>query len=264
MSDDITITAAGRQLSIRGTVPLYLKWFNNWNADISAIYATAKDLPIGSTVIDVGANIGIMCCSLATQRPDLKIIAIEPVPPNVECLRRNVQANGLTNVEVIHAAVSDKPGTVRVNVNGPWSAVLENGEVEVPAITLDQFVNIRPAYIKIDVEGWEPYVLAGARAVLAASRPLVLMEWNSWSLLVARHDPISFSLAVWEAFDILEQFHEEKPKGAPTWDRQLVHDNITAYGSVTDVLMRPKAGISLASLEAMIYPPAMLKLLAKA
>ena len=255
MTEQTTITAAGRKLTMHGTVPIYLQWFTNWNADISAIYACAKDLPSGSVVLDVGANIGMMSCSLAAQRPDLHIIAVEPVPPNVDCLRRNVAENGLRNVEVVHAAASDMQGTVRVNINGPWSAVLENGEVAVPALPIDQFASRKPALVKIDVEGWEPYVLAGARNLMATHRPKVLMEWNTWSLLVARHDPIAFSLAIWDSFDILEQYHEEKPKGAPTWDRQIVQDNITAYGSVTDILMRPKAGRVIPTLDEMIYTP---------
>lgn len=124
----------------------------------------------------------MMTCSLAVQRPDLKIVAIEPVPDNVECLHRNVTENGIANVEIIHAAASDKPGTVKVNINGPWSAVLEHGEVSVPAVSLDQFADRNVSYIKIDAEGWEPYVLAGGHTILPLLRPLVFMEWNSWSL----------------------------------------------------------------------------------
>lgn len=251
---------------MQGTVSIYIDWFTRWGADHSALYASFKDLPSGSTVVDVGANVGMMACSLAAQRPDLNIIAVEPVPPNVECLRRNVAVNGLKNVHVIHAAASDKPGTVHVNINGPWSAVLpegEGGEIEVPSITIDSLIAHRPAGIKIDVEGWEPYVLAGARSTLAACRPLVLMEWNTWSLLAANHDPIAFSRAIWESFDVIEQFHEESPKGAPTWDRQIVHDNITAYGSVTDILIKPKLDGTLPSLEEMIYTPAHMEALRK-
>jgi FkbM family methyltransferase len=265
MTEQTNITAGGRTLTMTGTVPLYLQWFTNWDADASALYASFKDLPEGSTVLDIGANIGMMACSLAAQRPDLKIIAVEPVPPNVECLQANVQANGLANVEVIHAAASDAPGKVHVNINGPWSAVLpqdQGGVVEVPAITVDSLISRQAAGIKIDVEGWEPYVLAGARDTLLAHRPLVFMEWNTWSLLAARHDPISFSIVVWKTFDVLEQFFQEIPKGAPTWDRQVVHDNVTAFGSVTDVLMRPKPGAILPSLEEMIYTPAHLQALA--
>jgi FkbM family methyltransferase len=260
MTSHATIKSAGRDLCITGTVPLYLEWFNGWDADISAIYASSREIPSGSTVIDVGANIGIMSCSLAAQRPDINIIAIEPVADNFDCLKRNVADNGLTNVEVIHAAVSDKPGKVRVNTNGPWSAILENGESEVDAITLDQFNDRNITYVKIDVEGWEPYVLAGGRELFAKNRPLVLMEWNSWSLMAAHHDPFSFANAVWKAFSVTEMYFEEKPQGAPKSGIDIVHENITKHGSVTDILMRPRAGESVPHLHEMIYSPEHLKL----
>jgi FkbM family methyltransferase len=259
--EQTTITAGGRKLTMRGTVPIYLEWHQNWGADHSAIYATAKDLPSGSTVIDVGANIGMMTCSLAVQRPELKIIAIEPVPDNVECLRRNVTDNGITNVEIIHAAASDKPGTVRVNINGPWSAVLEHGEVSVPAVSLDQFADKNVSYVKIDVEGWEPYVLAGGRKLLAKLRPQVFMEWNTWSLLLAHHDPISFAREVWKAFDVTEAYFSEKPQGAPKSDIDIVCDNITKHGSVSDLLMRPRQGVVMPTLKDMIHSPNHLRLL---
>ncbi|WP_341987923.1 FkbM family methyltransferase [Azorhizobium sp. AG788] len=255
MSYQTTIIAAGRNLNIHGTVPIYLEWYKEWNSDISALYASAMDLPSGSVVLDVGANVGMFSCSLAAQRPDLRIIAVEPVPQNVECLRRNIQINGLNNVEVVHAAVSDKPGTVRVNVNGPWSVVTETGEVEVPAMSMDQFMYARPGLVKIDVEGWEPYVLAGGRTLISALRPKILMEFNTCSLLFMRHDPVALALAIWEHFDIIEHFYEEKPMGRPTWDRQILHDNVVLYGSVSDVLFRLKISHSVPSLERMIYTP---------
>lgn len=259
MLEEITLKAAGRDLRMCGTEPRYLRSFNGWDADVSCIYASAKEIPFGATVIDVGANIGILACSLAVQRPDLTVIAIEPVPPNVECLRRNVAANGLKNVDVIHAAVSDKSGRVRVNVNGPWSVVMEHGEAEVPAVTLDEFSSRNVGLVKIDVEGWEPYVLAGGRALMAALRPRVLMEWNTGSLMLKHHDPINFANAVWSAFDVIETFFEDNPEGIAPSGTDIVMTNITKHRSVTDILMVPKANFSLPSLESMIHSPAYLK-----
>ena len=256
LATEITIYAAGRKLSMQGPLPLALQAFANWNADDGLIYKLAKDLPAGATFMDIGANVGMVSCSLAVQRPDLKIVAIEPVPQNVDCLKRNVSVNKLINIEVVHAAASDTCGTVHVNVAGPWSTVLplgQGGEVEVPAVTIDSFADCRPAFVKIDVEGWEPYVLAGARATMASARPRVLMEWNTWSLLVARHDPLAFARAVWESFDMLGQFRLERPVQIPAGDCEIVHDSIVLYGAVTDLLMRPKVDATLPPLEDMIY-----------
>jgi FkbM family methyltransferase len=250
-----TITAAGKELTILGTAPLYLQSIQGWNADEGALFACAKNLPAGSVVLDVGANIGVTCCTLGIQRPDLEIIAIEPVPENLACLRQNVAANGLQNVQVIHAAVSNKPSVLHLNNNGPWSTVLDQGEVTVPAIMLDDFAHKNVGLIKIDVEGWEPYVIAGGTKLLTSLRPQVLMEWNTWTLMLAHHDPISFSSAVWDAFDVNEIFHLEKPQGKPTMFIQIVHDNVTRYNSVSDILIVPKEGVSMPSLDKMISAP---------
>ena len=49
--------------------------------------------------------------------PAGKVVAYAPIPANVEVLRRKVQINGLTNVEVVVAAVSDGDGSRQINVD---------------------------------------------------------------------------------------------------------------------------------------------------
>jgi hypothetical protein len=109
--------------------------------------------------------------------------------------------------------------------------------------------------VKIDVEGWEPHVIAGGAKLLSESRPLVLMEWNTMCLLYAHHDPVSFAEALWASFDVLECFVEEKPRGAPRDALGIVHDNVMEFHSVSDLLMRPRAGSQIPSLGRMINPP---------
>ena len=91
--------------SIQGAVEKYLQGFDGWDAESGVHWKVVKDLPQGSLCIDAGANIGIVAVTLAALRPDLRIIAIEPVPDNCNSPRRNVQANELENVEVIQAAL---------------------------------------------------------------------------------------------------------------------------------------------------------------
>jgi FkbM family methyltransferase len=192
---------------------------------------------------------------LAVQRPDLHIVAIEPVPDNVACLRENVKVNGLTNIEIVPAAVSARAGSVEVVVAGPWSYIVETGGVGVPAITLDMFADRNVSLIKIDVEGWEPYVIAGCPALLSKAMPLVYMEWNTLALMTLHHDPLSFADALWGAFDILDCFAGDKSQGVPQSAKHIVIDNVVRDQSVSDVLMRPRAGCDIPSLRTMIDPP---------
>ena len=86
--------SGGRALRLTGTHPEYLAGLNGSNADQSLIVQVTKDLPRDSVCFDVGANIGVTAISMAAHRPDLKIIAFEPVPDNARCMRRNIEVNG--------------------------------------------------------------------------------------------------------------------------------------------------------------------------
>lgn len=251
-----TIHAAGRELTMTGTAPIYLDWHRHWNADESALLASVRDIPAGATVLDVGANIGMLCCSLAVQRPDLRIVAVEPVPDNVACLRENLAVNDIGNVEVIHAGVAEKPGALYFDSSGPWSSVQATGEgARVECITLDSLDFTNVALVKIDVEGWEPQVIAGATELLSKQRPLVLMEWNTLCLIKVHHDPMSLAQALWASFEMLDFYFEEKSFTLPNSAYELVHHNVIHHKSVSDILMRPKVGVPIPHLADMIDPP---------
>jgi FkbM family methyltransferase len=60
----------------------------------------------GDTVVDVGAHVGVVSIYLAKKYPFIRVYAIEPDPRNYECLKRNIELNGVTNVIAINKAVS--------------------------------------------------------------------------------------------------------------------------------------------------------------
>jgi FkbM family methyltransferase len=258
MAKQITVQAGGRNLTFYGTFENYLKWYDGWDSAIGAHSKVTADLPQGSLCIDAGANIGIVSLTLAAQRPDLKIIAIEPIPDNVNNLRKNVQVNGIENVEVVQAAVSDVAGTLNMTDNGPWSAVQAGAGLVVPCITLDQYADRPVAFVKIDTEGYEPHVLAGGRKLFDRQKPLAFVEFNSWFLMLHHYDPIVFSRALWSSFDVLGMYYQENLVAPAVNELSIVHDNITAHGSVTDLLLRPKSRIP--ELDEMIYAPEFVKL----
>ena len=151
-----------------------------------------------STCVDVGANIGLYTLGLSHLAPRGHVYAFEPSPGAFECLRANLESNGVTNVETFQGALSDRQGTIGFHdvpffTAGSFTA--EEGSylgteavgstlVEVPCTTLDAFVESRRVdrvdVIKIDVEGAELSVLDGARRTLADHQPVVVMEFNSF------------------------------------------------------------------------------------
>lgn len=158
----------------------------------SVLRAVERFAPPGSYCIDVGANVGAVTLALARQvGASGRVLAIEPGPPYVARLRRNLRSNpGLADrVVIVPAGISDAEGSLlwRPDPVHPFNAGLSQvhrtavpGEVSVPVMTLDAAVSQqgwkRVDFIKIDVEGMELEVLCGAERTLKSLRPVVLFE----------------------------------------------------------------------------------------
>jgi FkbM family methyltransferase len=130
----------------------------------------------GMHAVDVGANIGYYMLLLAQAvGPGGTVSCFEPDPDNLVELERNVRLNGLASVRIHPAAVGAENTTVelRGGINGTVSA---GGELRVPLVRLDSAVTRPVDFLKVDVEGYEGHVLAGARQILTQDRPNLLLE----------------------------------------------------------------------------------------
>lgn len=140
----------------------------------------------GSTLVDVGANIGTTSLPALAWHGFGKVVAIEPDPQNARVLRSSAALNGLEDrLSVVDAAAGAEVGhttLVHSNRNSGAHRVArsdETGEV-VPLTTLDALVTegvIDPAEVGlvwIDAQGAEADVLAGAQSLIARRIPLVL------------------------------------------------------------------------------------------
>src|SRR6202011_5672276 len=98
------------------------------------------------------------------------VVCVEPEPANLRELWRNIEANGLTNVTVVAAAAGAADGAVslRSGINASIVAA-GRGDREVPMVRLDAGLAAPIDFLKVDVEGYEGQVLAGARRLLAES-----------------------------------------------------------------------------------------------
>ena len=139
----------------------------------------------GGVAVDVGASVGFITARLA-RRVDL-VIAVEPHPERFEFLKRNIEANGLTNVVCVNSAAGSSEGRLELfDVDpslGPHPLDVSHRkgggrEFTVPLGRLDHLVGDVAGdvvFIKIDVEGYEAEVLRGAERVLE-QRPSVVVE----------------------------------------------------------------------------------------
>ena len=137
----------------------------------------------GDIVLDCGANIGVTV-EEALKAGARTIVAIEPAPENLECLRRNFPKEIESGRVVIYPkGVWDKDDVLTLNVDPKNSAadsvVMKpegsEGKIQVPLTTVDKIVAElkldRVDYIKMDIEGAEPNALRGAHDTIARFKP---------------------------------------------------------------------------------------------
>ena len=124
---------------------------------------------------DVGAHIGFF--SVCAASLGARVVAVEPDPANASRLRMNASLNGLA-IEVVEAAAWHETGRAALVPGGSAKEFrVEQGE-GVASVALDDLARRygAPTVVKLDVEGAEARVLAGARHILAESMPVVVCE----------------------------------------------------------------------------------------
>lgn len=241
----LTIESAGRQA--------YADHLAHWPAANRAFLAALDRVPTDATCLDVGAHIGITACLLGRRARAGRVVAFEAAPHAAALLRRNLAANGVGNAEVVEAAISHRAGTIlfhdAANAAGAHAVTSRYpGEapptITLPALTLDGWAESRPdlgrvGFIKIDVEGFEPNVLAGTARLIARDRPVILMEFNAWCLNAFHgHSPAAFAAALLRCFEV--EIMAASGRFEPAREAlPLLHHVMVENDCVSDLLLRP-------------------------
>lgn len=153
----------------------------------------------GEIALDIGANLGWYSVLLdRLSVPGARIFAFEPDPHSYGLLTANLAANSATAVTPLNIALGDRPGMgelhrYRDTNNGRHTLLAGNtsgGLVSVPVSTLTDFWNSRQLgerrirFLKIDVEGYEYFVLRGAGDLLRRC-DCMLLEYSPEGLQVS-------------------------------------------------------------------------------
>lgn len=150
----------------------------------SNIYGTGgRAVQKGDVVLDCGANIGVYT-RVALDAGAKLVVAIEPSPENLECLRRNMETEIKAGRVVIYPkGVWDKDDWLTMRVDPKNTAantfVVERPDLveagKLPLTTIDKLVDElkleRVDYIKMDIEGAEPRALEGAKQTIQRFHP---------------------------------------------------------------------------------------------
>jgi FkbM family methyltransferase len=151
------------------------------------------------TVLDIGANIGIMTARLAKRCPKGKIFAFEPIPENFRALQRIVHFYRADHVSLHPLALGNEnrqlemamPVLEGVRMQGLSHVIHDDIEgydsktnrYSVPQHKLDdlEFLqNEKIHAIKMDVENYEYFVLEGGKQLISRHMPIIYTElWDN-------------------------------------------------------------------------------------
>lgn len=154
--------------------PLY----NDYRLMLDLLKKVSKD----KYVLDVGANHGLF--SIPASKLGYKVLGFEPVAVNIETLRMAKEANGLSDFDMFHLALSDKNEEVDIYVpECPDNSSLSQKAAvanmrgkqfkaeKTTCVKFDDFIKDRKefdniGFIKMDVQGAEYKVIEGMMAYL--------------------------------------------------------------------------------------------------
>lgn len=150
---------------------------------VEAALAVARARGRAHFAIDIGAHVGLWTRMLARQF--WYVLAFEPVPAHVHCFRKNLVDHG--NVRVLDIALGEAERKIRLRVAGDDSGAANvdpEGSLEVSMGMLDA-LSIDPDlgmvdFIKIDVEGYEHFVVMGGENLIRHCRPIIMIEQKAY------------------------------------------------------------------------------------
>jgi len=145
-------------------------------------YDSIVEPKLGDVVFDIGAYVGDTALWFSKAvGPQGKVYAFEPEPSNFNKLKANLEQNKVTNVIPLQLAVSETEGEMQVSSAAGSSVITQAGTgLSVKVTTIDKFVEAnklpRVDFIKMDVEGHELKVLAGASGTIRTFKPSLALS----------------------------------------------------------------------------------------
>lgn len=188
------------ELDISNVVDHYLYWGLEYDTYQSILDEIGK----AKVILDVGANIGVTSLFFASQNPTAKIISFEPHPSNFERLIRNISLNpNLTTIQPVNSALGESQATLKmyeIDKNNPGNNQIITETIDLPSVDveikiLDKYIESMGIevvdFMKIDVEGFEYFVLKGAENMLRSNHPLLFIEIDDEHLKKQKKSPVA-------------------------------------------------------------------------
>lgn len=135
-------------------------------------------------IYDCGANVGLVSLYMKSKFPDARVKAFEPDPAVFSCLKRNIDSNGVKNVELYQSAVWTHNDGIEFALEGAdgGSVYFEGKKSKVNSVRLADLLAAETSVdlLKLDIEGAENDVLPDIEPQLKKVKNLFL-EYHSWA-----------------------------------------------------------------------------------
>jgi FkbM family methyltransferase len=145
-----------------------------------------------SIVLDIGANFGQMSLFYSKKVNSCIVYAFEAQKEVFNLLKKTVEANNLSNINLFYNAVYNKDGVdmffddLDFNNQVSYSnigvsEINKNNKVGVKSITIDtalKNVSKKVSFIKVDIQGADLFALEGAINIINNNRPVILFEFE--------------------------------------------------------------------------------------
>ncbi|MEM6525804.1 MAG: FkbM family methyltransferase [Bacteroidota bacterium] len=137
--------------------------------------------------LDLGAHVGYYSMLYRQLNSKGTIYAFEPLPDNIVYLNKHIEMNGMSDINVVNAAVSDVSTILKFDIGKSSVAgkLSEEGNVEVQCVSLKKWIaekGIEPDLIKMDIEGHEFNVLKHISDYLKTMRPALFLSTHGDTL----------------------------------------------------------------------------------
>lgn len=142
-----------------------------------------KYIKDGSTILDIGGNIGNHSLYWGIVRKAQRIIAFEPCRISHDIFKKNIEINSLDKIITLHnfalgntETKASLSGGDRTNIGGASIKPDDSGNMEIKTLDTLNLGISHIDFIKIDVEGFESYVLEGAKNIINKYKPTMVIE----------------------------------------------------------------------------------------
>lgn len=136
-------------------------------------------------ILDCGGNIGMSCLYFKSVYPGARITTFEPDPRVLPYLKHNLCQNGLSDIEIIEAALATRSTPQVLHSDGKYASSLSDhaaedvrsaadAEFEVPCVQLADYIGEHTHFMKMNIEGAEWPVLQHAGSALRRIDQMVI------------------------------------------------------------------------------------------